>query len=335
MSDLHLHRHHDHSHAVKGGHSSQRKVGIAALVTFTFMFAEIAGGLISGSLALLADAAHMLTDAGSLALAWVGYALARRPADVSRTFGFSRFKVLAAFTNGLLLLGLGVWIVYEAVHRVLEPQPVLSGMMFWVAVAGLVVNVALFAMLQGGHGHHHGHDHAHGHSHDLNMKGALLHVLGDMLGSVAAIAAAIVIYVSGWTLIDPILSVFVALLLLIGAVPIIRRSAHILLQGTPDGVDLQQVADTLVNELDDVRIVHHVHSWTLTGEEKLITLHVVPVDRSRAIEVIPKVRELLKSRFGIDHATIELDVEPLGCDMGPSDDQIAIAGHTAPSADHR
>lgn len=332
MSDLHLHRHSDHSHAHSGGQSAQRKVGIAALVTFLFMFAEIVGGLISGSLALLADAAHMLTDAGSLALAYVGYALARRPADVSRTFGFSRFKVLAAFTNGLLLLGLGIWIIFEAVHRVLEPQPVLSGVMFWVAVVGLIVNVALLTLLHSGHDH--GHDHAHGHSHDLNMKGAMLHVLGDLLGSVAAIAAAIIIWVSGWTLIDPILSVFVAVLLLIGAVPIIRRSAHILLQGAPEGVDIQEIADALVKDVEDVQVIHHIHAWTLTGEEKLITLHVVPKNFEHAIDVIPEIREVLKSRFGIDHATIELNVEPLECDMDGHEDHADHADHSTQANHH-
>ena len=278
------------------------------------MFAEFAGGLISGSLALLADAAHMLTDAGSLALAWLGYSLAKRPADDTRTFGFSRFKVLAAFVNGILLLGLGIWIIVEAVHRMLSPEPVLSGLMFWVAVIGLIINLVLLKLLHGGHSHH-----------DLNMKGAILHVAGDLLGSIAAIAAAIVIWFSGWTLIDPILSVFVAFLLLAGSIPIIRRSAHILLQGTPVGTNLQKIAETIVETLDDVAAVHHLHAWTLSGEDRMITLHVVPKDRASAIDLIPSVRQLLKDKFHIDHATIELDVEPLGCDMDQGTDPVALA----------
>lgn len=312
MSEHHHHDHdhshhhdHDHNHAQGGGYDAQRKVGIAALITFAFMFAEVAGGLISGSLALLADAAHMLTDAGSLLLAYVGYSLARRPADISRTFGFSRFKVLAAFTNGLLLLLLGIWIIAEAIHRVMAPEPVLSGLMFWVAAIGLIINVVMFFML------HSGHDHD-----DLNMKGALLHVMGDLLGSVAAIIAAITIWLTDWTLIDPILSVLVAGLLLFSAVPIIRRSAHILLQGTPVGIDLQVIANGIIEELQDVQAVHHMHAWSLTGSDRLITLHVVPVDREQAIALIPKIRTLLSERYGVDHATIELDVEPISpCDM--------------------
>lgn len=306
MSELHLHKHHDHSHAHGDNHNAQRRVGIAALITFTFMIAEVAGGLISGSLALLADAAHMLTDAGSLLLAYVGYALARRPADVNRTFGFSRFKVLASFVNGLLLLLLGIWIIVEAIHRIMEPEPVLSGIMFWVAVIGLVLNVAMLKLLHGGHDH----------NHDLNMQGALMHVIGDLLGSIAAVGAAIIIWLTGWTLADPILSVLVALILLVGAIPIIRRSAHILLQGTPSGVDLAAISAGITDALSGVSAVHHMHAWSLTGEDRLITLHVVPRDRETAMDLIPAVRTVLKDRFGIDHATIELDLEPLDeCDI--------------------
>lgn len=307
MSDLHLHDHQGHSHELSGQNSAQRGIGIAAIVTFVFMFAEIAGGLISGSLALLADAAHMLTDAGSLLLAYVGFALARRPADVNRTFGFSRFKILAAFTNGLLLLLLAGWIVVEAVHRVLTPEPVLSGIMFWVAVIGLIINIVLFLML------HNAHDHSHN---DVNMSGAIAHVIGDLLGSVAAILAAVIIWFTDWTLADPLLSVLVAGLLVRSAVPIIRKSSHILLQGTPKGIDLNAIADSIVEKVPAVRAVHHMHAWTLTGEDRLITLHIVPHERKNAIDLIPVVRNVLDEDFGIDHATIELDLEPLDeCDF--------------------
>ena len=137
---------------------------------------------------------------------------------------------------------------------------------------------------------------------------------------------------TGWTLIDPILSVFVAFLLLIGSVPIIRRSAHILLQGTPSGIDLQAIADGLVQKLDSVQAVHHMHAWTLSGDDKMITLHVVPKDLSHAIEVIPDVRKMLSETYGIDHATIEVDVDPIGCDMDQGTDQIAMAVESDASA---
>ena len=305
MTDRHLHRHPDHTHVLTGGYSAQRRVGIAALITFTFMFAEVVGGLISGSLALLADAAHMLTDAGSLGLAYVGFLLARRPADPNRTFGFSRFKVLAAFTNGLLLVALAGWIVVEAVQRLASPQPVLSGIMLVVAIAGLLVNLGMFWLL------HSGHD-----QEDLNLRGALLHVMGDLLGSVAAITAAAVIWLTSWTPIDPILSMVVAGILLLSAIPIIRRSAHILLQGTPEGTNLEEIADGLCSALPAIEAVHHIHVWTLTGQDRMITLHVVPRNRNDAISLIPDVRRVLKDTFGIDHATIEMDVDPHEeCDM--------------------
>ena len=323
MSELHLHNHEGHSHSHADGYSSQRRIGIAALITFMFMFAEIAGGLISGSLALLADAAHMLTDAGSLALAFVGYMLARKPADLNRTFGFSRFKVLAAFTNGLLLLALGGWIVAEAAHRMISPEPVLSGIMFWVAVAGLIINIVMFSMLHSGHDHN-----------DVNMSGAVAHVLGDLMGSVAAIVAAIVIWLTGWTMIDPILSVLVAGLLFWSAIPIIRKSSHILLQGTPKGIDLPEIATGLKESLPSIQAVHHIHAWTLTGEDRLLTMHVVPHERVNAIHLIPEVRQVLKQKFGIDHATIELDLEPLDrCEMHVCDDE-ADHGHEYDHHDH-
>ncbi len=306
MTHQHLHDQKGHSHELHGQHASQRRIGIAAIVTFTFMFAEVAGGIISGSLALLADAAHMLTDAGSLLLAYIGYSLARKPADSHRTFGFSRFKILAAFANGFLLLLLAAWICWEAIHRIITPEAVLSGVMFWVAVIGLLINVGLFFMLHAAHDHDH---------EDLNMSGAIAHVIGDLLGSVAAILAAVIIWFTGWTLADPILSVVVAGLLVRSAIPILRKSSHILLQGAPSGVDLEAIASE-IEKLPTVQAVHHMHAWTLTGEDKLLTLHVVPEQREFAIDVIPQVRALLSEKFQIQHATIELDLDPLDeCDF--------------------
>lgn len=294
MSTTSLHQHPNHSHVLKGGYGAQRRVGIAALITFTFMVAEAIGGIISGSLALLADAAHMLTDSGSLALAYVGFALARKPADPKRTFGFSRFKVLAAFTNGLLLLALAGWIIVEAVHRLSDVRPVMSEVMLAIAITGLIVNIAMFVLLQSGQD-----------KEDLNLRGALLHVMGDLLGSVAAIIAAFVIGFTGWMPIDPLLSLLVASILIFSAIPIIRKSAHILLQGTPRGVDLEEIAKGLCEAIPRIDAVHHIHVWTLTGEDKLITLHVVPKDPEDAVSLIPEVRRVLERQFGIDHATIE------------------------------
>ncbi len=200
---------HDHAH---GHHHHQ-------VLTGTFMVAEVAGGLITGSLALLADAGHMLTDTVALALAWVAFVLTERPADHKRTFGYHRWPVLAAFVNGLALLGIVLWIAVEAVQRMLDPQPVLGGTMLVIAFAGLVVNIVAFALLHGGD------------RDNLNLRGAALHVLGDLLGSAAAIIAAGVIMTTGWTPIDPLLSLFVALLLVRSAWYLLRQSGHVLLEG--------------------------------------------------------------------------------------------------------
>src|SRR5947207_2201880 len=211
------HRHHDH--AAHGHASNEQRVGWAALLTGAFMLVEAAGGVLAGSLALLADAGHMLTDAASLTLAWLAFRIARRPADWRRTYGFHRFQVLAAYSNGLALFFIAVAICYEAIHRVREPVEILAGPMLAVAVIGLLVNLAAFFVL---HGAERG---------NLNVKGAMLHVLGDLLGSAAAIIAALVILATGWTPIDPLLSVLVAVLILRSAWVLVSASGHILLQG--------------------------------------------------------------------------------------------------------
>jgi hypothetical protein len=192
---MHTHAHpHAHSHGhLHGAGASERRIGLAAVLTGVFMVAEFAGGLISGSLALIADAGHMLTDSAGLTLAWLGFRLARRPADWKRSYGYDRFGVLVAFANGLLLFAIAGWIVVEAVHRFRAPSPVLGGVMLWVALAGLVVNLIAFRLLAGG-------DHE-----NLNVRAAALHVIGDLLGSLAALAAAVVILATGWTPIDPIM----------------------------------------------------------------------------------------------------------------------------------
>ena len=277
---------------------SRRRVAIAAVLTATFMLAEVTGGIISGSLALLADAAHMLTDAGSLVLAWVGYKLAERPADPSRSYGFGRMKVLAAFTNGIALVALSCWIVWEAVLRLLDPAPVLGGIMLWVAAGGLLVNVLAAWVLHGGD------------QHDLNLQGALWHVLGDLLGSVAAIAAAIIILTTGWTPADPILSVLVALLVLVAGVRVARQSGHILLEGTPEGLDPADIRDDLTAHVSNVESVSHIHAWALTEVKPLITLEVTAKPGACAETLRRDVKARLAEQFDISHATVEVVSDP-------------------------
>ncbi len=295
----HAHHDHDHSHGVADTTDGRRRVAIAAVLTFAFMIAEVVGGLISGSLALLADAAHMLTDAGSLALAWIGFKLAERPADQTRSFGWARFKVLAAFVNGLTLLVLAVWIIFEAIQRLMAPEPVMGHLLLGVAVLGLVVNLIAFRVLHGGD------------QEDLNMRAALWHVAGDLLGSVAAIAAALVIMSTGWMPIDPLLSVLVALIILVGGIRVVRSTAHILIEGVPPGLSTAAIKSDLEDQLDDAVSVDHIHAWALNESKTLVTLDV----EARSGACVESLRRAVKARlhdkFGIDHVTVEIQSTPM------------------------
>ena len=299
--DHHGHDHHGHdhgsghSHAPKVSADNQRRVGLAALLTGSFMLAEVAGGIVSGSLALLADAGHMLTDFAALALAWFGFHLAARPADWRRTYGFDRFSVLVAFVNGLTLFVIAAVILWEAVERLQSPTPIGAPTMLWVAILGLVVNILAFWMLLGA-------DRS-----NLNIRGALAHVAGDLLGSVGTIAAALIIMGTGWTAADPLLSVFVALIILRSAWDVTRDSAHILLEGAPTGLEADTVAADLTANVDGVESVHHIHVWSISEERPMATLHArIRADASSAL-VKAAIRERLQSRFHVDHATVEIE----------------------------
>ncbi|MBL4691927.1 MAG: cation transporter [Magnetovibrio sp.] len=285
--------HHDHSHYISS--TNARRVGIAAVLTGLFMIAEIIGGIVSGSLALLADAGHMLIDFISLALAWLGFKLARQPADFMRTYGFDRFSILVAFVNGLTLFGIAIWIVVEAWHRISQPAPILGGTMFWIALTGLVVNMVSFWILQGGD------------QENLNLRAAVLHVIGDVLGSVAAIIAAIVIIFTGWLPIDPILSVFVAFILLKSAWGVVRQSGHILLEGSPQGLDPRDIKSDLEALLPAVEDVHHIHTWSITQERPMVTLHVRANDTLQPDVLIATIKARLRDHFGVEHSTVELE----------------------------
>jgi len=285
---------HNHSHGDVSTADGRRRVAIAGFLTGGFMFAEVAGGLISGSLALLADAAHMLTDAASLGLAWFGYKLAARPADEQRTFGFSRMRILAAFVNGLALLALSIWITVEAIGRLMDPQPILGPLLLGVAIVGLLVNLICFYVLVSG-------DHD-----DLNLRGAILHVAGDLLGSVAAIAAAIIIIFTGWLPIDPLLSILVALLVGIAGWRVTKEAGHILAQGAPAGLTSTRITADLMENIEGLAEIGHVHVWSLTEKETIVSLQA----RIHADTDPHTARDALKQRltdhFAISHATIEI-----------------------------
>jgi cobalt-zinc-cadmium efflux system protein len=285
---------HDHSHAHSHVPKKERTIAIAAALTGGFMLAELVGGILSGSLALLADAGHMLTDFASLMLAWFAFRIARRPADWKRTYGYDRFSVLAAFVNGLTLFGIAVWIVIEAMRRLAQPVEVLGGLMLWVALAGLVVNIASFWVL------------TREDSDNLNIRAAALHVAGDLLGSVAAIVASLIILWTGWMPIDPILSVLVAVIILRSALKVVRESGHILLEGAPRGFDRREVAEALARDVDGVSEVSHVHAWQVTQERPMVTLNLVVTDGFDSEAVKAQVRKALREGYGMEHATIEV-----------------------------
>lgn len=301
MGHDHAHSHggHSHHHAVADTADARKRVAFAAVLTFLFMIAEVVGGVISGSLALLADAAHMLTDAGSLGLAWLGFRLAERPADDQRSFGWARFKILAAFVNGMALLVLAAWIVFEAVQRLMTPEPVMGNVLMGVAIAGLLVNIIAFFLLHGGD------------SHDLNLQGALWHVAGDLLGSVAAIAAALVIIFTGWMPIDPLLSMLVAALIVIGGVRITLQSAHILIEGVPAGLEPAEIKADIEANLPDALEVDHIHAWALTEQKPLVTLEVTAREGVCLDTLRLDVKARLSEQFGVSHATVEVR-KPVG-----------------------
>jgi len=285
---------HDH----EANESNLRRVKIALVLTGTFMLVEVAGGIISGSLALLADAGHMLTDTMALALAAVAFHVCKRPPDGKLTFGYQRFQILAAFVNGLSLIAIVGWILFEAVSRFLSPQQVLGETMLAVAAAGLVVNVICFAVLNSGD------------KDNLNIRGAAIHVAGDLLGSVAAIAAALVIIYTGWMPIDPILSVAVAMLILRSAWILVKRSAHVLLEGAPEWLDTKIMQDRIVGQVPTVSSIHHVHVWGMTPQDLMLTMHVrLEQEPGNPTECIRQIKEVLSAEYGIGHSTIEIEID--------------------------
>jgi cobalt-zinc-cadmium efflux system protein len=268
---------------------------LAAILTSGFMVAEAVGGLLTGSLALLADAGHMLTDSVALILAYAAYRMSERPGTSRMTYGFDRLKILVAYTNGLTVIAIALLITVEAVSRFLSPAPVLAGPMLVVAVLGLAVNIVVFAILHGGD------------RESLNMRGAILHVLGDLLGSVAAIAAALIILATGWLPADPVLSVLVALLLVRSAWQLVRESGLILLEASPRHIDRNEVARDIAGNTEGVADIHHMHVWTLDGKQLMATLHARLAPGVDAERTIGLIKARLGERHGIDHATVEVE----------------------------
>jgi len=284
---------HVHDHSVTA--DSERRLLFVLALTFIFMVVEAVGGWWAGSLALIADAGHMLADTGALGLSWVAFRMGRRPPDGRYSYGYHRFQILAAFVNGLALFAIAGWIIYEAIQRVQDPQHVLAGPMLAVATAGLLVNIWAFFLLHRGD------------RHNVNMRGAMLHVLSDLLGSLAAIIAAIVILQTGWMPIDPILSVFVALIVLRSAWGLVARTGNILMEGAPEGFEPGELKDDLVANVPGLLDVHHIHVWALTAERPMITLHAMVEDGRNQNGIVRELKARLRETHGFDHSTVQID----------------------------
>lgn len=285
------------------------------------LLAEAAGGFWSGSLALLADAGHMLVDAAALLLAYLSAKFAQRPADERRTFGYARMEVLAGYSNALVQFILVAWIAVEAILRFFQPEAILSGVMLVVAVFGLLVNALVLRLL-----HHHDED-------DVNIAGASLHVLGDLLGSVGAVLAALAVRWLGWNWADPALSLLVSLLILRSAWHLLRRSAHILLEGVPEGLETPEMARTLAMAAPGIQSVHHVHVWQLASGSRVATLHVHLAEHGDEQTVILAITRMMAERYKVGHVTVQ--VESQHClDMQAGCAPSAAGGKGGQAADH-
>jgi cobalt-zinc-cadmium efflux system protein len=295
----HDHGHHDHGHHDHSHHDHLREVGrrrllIILAMTSTFMIVEFVGGYIANSLALMADAGHMLNDVAALALTYFALWFSRRPATTAKSYGYLRMEILAALVNGATLILIAAVIFWHAWDRFRQPPQVEGSLMLAVATGGLLVNVIAAYLLHASS------------SHNLNMRGAYLHVLGDLLGSVGAITAALIILFTGWHLADPLISVFVAALILVGAWRLVRESVDILLEAVPRHIDLAAVHRAIL-AVDGVEDVYDLHVWTVTSGFLAMSGHALIHDARRHQAILDEIHELMHSRFGITHVTVQID----------------------------
>lgn len=288
-----------HSHGVSAGGENKGRLYVVLGLTSTYMFAEVVGGILTGSLALLADAGHMLTDVFGITMALIAIKLGERPASDRRTFGYYRTEILAALANAVILVVVAIYILYEAFRRFQDPPDVLGGWMMVVAVIGLAVNLTGMYILMKGAGE------------SLNIRGAYLEVLGDTLGSVGVIVASLIIIFTGWYPADPIIGVGIGLFIIPRAYSLLKEAVNVLLEGTPKGLKLEEVRASLLGIPGVVR-VHDLHAWSITSGMNAMSGHLVVEDMSRGGDVLTLAQKLLHDRYGIEHTTIQL--EPSGFD---------------------
>jgi cobalt-zinc-cadmium efflux system protein len=300
LSGAHHHHHgagHRHQHGAGAAWTVRRRLTIALALTASFLVAEVAAGLLSGSLALLSDAGHMLTDAGALGLALWAQALGTRPRSDRKTFGYRRAEILAAAANGIVLGAAAIAVIVEAVRRFQSPSHVRGYPMLVVAVIGLAINLLAAKILSGGSGQ------------DLNLRAVTAHVLADAAGSVAAIVAAALILRFGWTIVDPIASILISVLILFGAWRLLRDATHVLMEGAPAGIDVGAL-ERLACETPGVLEVHDMHVWSLVGDAPVITAHVLLKPGAHGVEVARDVGRRIEGRVGSAHVTVQPEAAP-------------------------
>jgi cobalt-zinc-cadmium efflux system protein len=293
----HSHAGHTHGGATAAGQHKGRLKAALALTT-GFMVVEAVGGLLTGSLALVADAAHMLTDAGGLVLALIAIRFAERPATPHKTYGYVRLEILAALLNAVVLLLLTVFILYEALDRFLNPPPILAGPMLAVAIVGLAVNMTSMKLL------------AAGSEESLNVKGAYFEVMSDMLGSLGVIIAALIVMFTGWRLADPIIGAGIGLFIVPRTWSLMKQAIHILMEGTPPEIDVA-LLESAIKEIPGVVAVHDLHVWTITSGLDSMSCHVVVADMARARQTLLEINEVMKAKFNLTHTTIQIEDQAL------------------------
>lgn len=291
--------HHGHSHH----HQSNNKKALfwAFILIATYMVVEVIGGLMTNSLALLSDAGHMLSDAAALGLSLIAIRIGEKIATEKKTFGFKRFEIIAAAINGATLIIISIVIFYEAIERFIHPPEVQSLGMLTIAVIGLLVNIlAAWILMRGDK------------DDNLNVRSAFLHVLGDMLGSVGAIVAALVIYFLGWGIADPIASVIVAALILFSGWRVTKDALHVLMEGSPEHLNLEELKAKLLS-ITTVQSVHDLHVWSISSGVPMLSCHLAISGEGRHDQVLRNAQTLLHDEFGIDHSTIQVESENAGC----------------------
>ncbi|GMT41895.1 MAG: cation transporter [bacterium] len=287
-----------HNHAgnnrVENLLKNKKRLTLVLGVTLVFFVVEAVGGFLSNSLALISDAGHMIMDAAAIILSLFAVQLSMRPPSPQNTFSFVRIEIIAAFVNGITLVGLAFYIFYEAFQRIEEPPEIKVGIMLSVAVIGMAANVVSAWILWGA-------------SHDnLNVKGAYLHVMGDLAASVGTVLAGVVVYWTGWTIMDPVISIFIGVLIIRSSWSLLRDSIHVLMEGTPRHLDVSGIIER-IKSVEGVHAVHDFHIWSLTTDTALLTAHVGIKDRAQGVSILENITVILEKEYGLQHVTIQIE----------------------------